>query len=57
MFNEYPDIVSVAQLQKMLNIGKNSAYSLINKGKIKSIRIGNTYKICKAEILKYVKIK
>ncbi len=47
MFLDYPDVVSVEQLQEMLNVGKNTAYKLINDGDIKSIKIGRTYKIPK----------
>jgi len=45
MFNKYPDIVNVPQLQEMLGIGKNTAYDLLNKNIIKSVRIGRVHKI------------
>ena len=31
MFPDYPDIVTVAQLQKMLGISRNLAYELIRQ--------------------------
>lgn len=39
MFQEYPDIVTVDDLQKMLRIGRNTAYGLIKDGSIKTIRV------------------
>lgn len=54
MFENYPDIVSVEQLQKMLNIGRNTAYKLINENYIKSIKIGKIYKIPKIYIEDYI---
>ena len=54
MFNSYPDILSVKQLCEILGIGKNTAYSLLQSGEIKSIKIGKVYKIPKKEIRKYI---
>ncbi len=38
MFPDYPDIVSVAQLMKMLGISRHLAYDLINGGDIHGIK-------------------
>ena len=54
MFNSYPDILSVKQLCEILDIGKNTAYRLLQSGEIKSIKIGKVYKIPKKEIRKYI---
>ena len=53
MFKEYPDIVTVAQLQKMLGISRHQAYELINDGSIPGIKIGNAYKIPKVNVISY----
>jgi len=55
MFSRYPDIVTVAQLQKMLGVGRNTAYRLLKKNMIPSIRIGSVHKIPKSHIIKYLK--
>ena len=55
MFKNYPDVVSVLQLREMLNIGKNTAYTLLKNKVIKSIRIGRVHKIPKENIIKYFK--
>ena len=57
MFHDYPDVVSVKQLQTMLNIGKNNAYLLVKNNVIPSIRIGRVHKIPKVNIIKYLQIK
>jgi len=56
MFQQYPDIVSVTQLQYMLNVGKNTAYNLLKENKIQSVRIGKIHKIPKINIIKYLQI-
>ena len=54
MFQDFPDVVNVAQLQKMLGIGRNTAYNLLKTNKIRSIRIGKIYRVPKINILKYL---
>lgn len=54
MFEDYPDIVTVAQLQKMLHISRQLAYELINNGQIKAIRVGNSFRITKISIIDFV---
>lgn len=54
MFNIYGDIVSIQDMMKMLSIGKNKAYELVNSGIIKSFRIGNHIRICKTSIIQYI---
>ena len=54
MFPDYPDIVTVAQLQKMLGISRHLAYALINDGYISGIKIGNAFKLPKVYVINYV---
>jgi len=54
LFSEYPDVVTVKQLTKMLNIGRNAAYSLLKSGDIKTIRLGKRYIIPKKSVIEYV---
>ena len=53
-FKDYPDVLSVAQLARMLNIGKTSAYELIRSNQIDHFFIGNTYKIPKVHVITYI---
>ena len=54
MFPNYPDVVTVPQMQKMLRISKPTAYNLINDGYIKCVKMGGTYRISKICIINYV---
>lgn len=40
MFAEYPDIVTVKDLQAMLGISRHAAYDLLGEGEISCIRLG-----------------
>ena len=53
MFTEYPDIVGVKDLQKMLGIGKNLEYSLVSDGYIHGIVVGNKLRIPKINVIHY----
>lgn len=54
IFMEFPNIVTTAQLQKMLGVGRNTALKLLGSGEIRSIRIGNKYKIPKLNVIEYL---
>lgn len=54
MFTNYPDVVSINELMTMLNIGKKTAYSLLQAGEIKSIKVGKQYRIPKRFIIEYL---
>lgn len=54
MFPDYPDVVTVGQLQKMLGISRHLAYELINDGTIRGLKIGNAYKIPKVSVIEYI---
>ena len=51
MFAEYPDIVTVKDLQAMLGISRHAAYDLLGEGEISCIRLGNAYKIPKINVV------
>ncbi|MCQ2467348.1 MAG: helix-turn-helix domain-containing protein [Clostridia bacterium] len=54
MYTEYPDVVSITDLQKMLGIGRKYAYKLINDGAIDAIRIANAIRIPKINVINFV---
>ena len=48
MFENYPDVVEVEDLRKMLGgISKRLAYKLLAEQEIRSVRVGRAYKIPK----------
>lgn len=55
MFREYPDVVDVDDLCKMLGgISKKLAYRLLAAQEIRSVRIGRSYKIPKVSVIEYL---
>lgn len=55
LFENYPDVVKVDTLKKMLpKIGKNKIYRLLQNGEIYSKRIGRDYYIPKVSIIDYL---
>lgn len=54
MFEEYPDVVSIDELQKMLRIGRNSIYDLLKSGLIKTVKIGKKYIIPKRNVIEFL---
>ena len=54
MFADYPDIVTVKQVQKMLGCSRLFVYNRINEGKLPAIRIGCAYKIPKMCVTQYL---
>lgn len=55
MFENYPDVVEVEDLRKMLGgISRKLAYRLLADQEIRSIKIGRAYKIPKVCIIEYL---
>lgn len=55
LFQDYPDVVTAAQMCEMLgNINIKAGYELLKTGKIKSFMIGHCYRIPKIYILEYM---
>ena len=49
-----PDILTVSDLQRLLNIGRSTAYRLIENGEIRCIRVGRTIRIPKKFIADFI---
>ena len=55
MFTDYPDIVNLVQMRKMLGgISNTLAYRMLREKKIKSKNVGREYKIPKVNVIKYM---
>lgn len=54
VFTDYPEIVSVAEMQSMLGISRHAAYELVHSGAIPAIKFGTSFRIVKFNILKFV---
>ena len=55
MLEEYDDALSVGELQQILGIGRNTAYTLLQTGQISAFRVGRKkWRISKASVLRYI---
>ncbi len=55
MFTDYPDIVNLTQMRKMLGgISNTLAYRMLREKKIKSKKVGREYRIPKVNVIKYM---
>jgi excisionase family DNA binding protein len=54
MFKEYPDVLTVKHVQKMLGIGRHQVYQLILSGKLYALKIGKSYRIPKIKAIDYL---
>ncbi len=52
--DNFPVVLSVNDICKVLSIGKNSAYALIRSGQIKHFRVGHQIRIPKSALLNYI---
>ena len=51
---EIPLVMSVPEMARLLRIGRNAGYSLVNSGKIRTIRIGKSIRISRSALLEYL---
>ena len=54
LFDEYPDVVSVDDVQSMLHVGRNTTYKLLKSKLIETIRVGNKYIIAKSSVIVFL---
>lgn len=54
MLENCNELISVYEMQKILGIGKNTAYNLLKQNQINCFRIGRTWKIPKQSLEKYI---
>lgn len=53
-FSKMPLVLGVVDVADTLNIGRNKAYELINSGVIKSLKVGNQYRIPKQAFINFL---
>lgn len=57
MYNDRTDLVTIDKLCEILMVGKNTAYSLLKNGFIKSFKINRVWKIPRVSVDEYIKIQ
>lgn len=50
MLNEYGDLLTIDELCEILMIGRNTAYHILNSGRVVAFRIGRRWKIPKKSV-------
>lgn len=55
LFAKYPEIVSIQDVMKMLNMGRCRVYRTLKSGQIKTVKVGNKYIIPKASVIAFIK--
>ena len=54
MLEAYGEIITIDELCEILFIGKNSAYELLNSGKLSAFKIGRVWKIPKTSVAEFL---
>lgn len=49
-----PLVLSVSELADVLGVGRNSAYTLVNSGDIRVLRIGKNIRIPQSALMEYL---
>ena len=56
IISNYPDVLSVDELQQILRIGRSAAYTLLRENTIKTLKVGNRYIIPKQSVIDFLNI-
>lgn len=56
MFRAFPDVLTVPQLSRMLNINEKTAYQLVRQKRIVHFKVGRIYRIPKLEVLRFLSV-
>ena len=48
------ELITIEEVMKILKIGKNTAYRLLDDNEIEAFRIGNKWKIPRSSVYKYI---
>ena len=54
MFDSYPDVLTIDDLQSALGVGRSMAYRLIRSGDIHHLRIGRKIKVPRSALVAYI---
>jgi len=54
MLTEYPDLLSVEDVVKILGVSRQYVYQMINDGYLYGVKIGKAYKVSKIRLIEYL---
>lgn len=55
MYNDSPELITIDDMCDILSIGRNSAYDLLNTGKIKAFKIGSHWKLTREAVDEFIR--
>ena len=55
MIENYPDLITLKQVQNMLHIGRNSMLDLLYSGEIEAFKIKGKWRILKSDLVLYIR--
>ena len=53
-FEQLPLVLSVPEVARVLNLGRDTTYGLVRSGRIRSVRVGRQYRVPKAAVMEYL---
>ena len=56
IFREYPDVLDVKQVSRILGVSAKTVYRLIKDDSISSLKVGREFRIPKVMLMKYMKV-
>jgi len=56
VFKEYPDVLDVKQVSKVLGVSTKTVYRLLREGALDSLKIGREFRVPKVVVMKYIKV-
>lgn len=56
VFKEYPDVMDVKQVSKLLDVSTKTVYRLLRDGSIASLKVGREFRVPKVNVMKYMKV-
>ena len=54
MLEQYPDVMTVAELAEVLRCDKSTVYRMLQEGAIPSRRLGTAYRISKKAVIEFI---
>ncbi|MGI5984661.1 MAG: helix-turn-helix domain-containing protein [Clostridiales bacterium] len=57
ILKEYPDVMNIEQMCSALGISTKTGYQLLKEGQVLCLKIGRSYRIPKAHLLTYLRIR
>ena len=51
---EYPDVMDIEQMCRVLHVSTKTGYRILQEGKIRSLKVGRSYRIPKTHLLSYL---